>query len=994
VGRKKRLLLTFALTAVLFSVIPSAQGLKSAHAAVTTDVYQTTDTSWSQDSEVTAVGKAAARARGVLNWVLSIKDAGFAPVSGNQENALLTLWERIRNFVVVLYFVILVVIAFGLITHANWAEKSRRQLPMLVVAFVLTFFSFVLEVTVIRFTDRAQDYFYTLHKMGEAGTLEQKHLRAEDLLTVSFNYQDFVGFRRNGPAFVEAARNHLFLVKATTWTNYAIALIIVLRIIILWGLVIFSPFLFPFLVFPLTRKVAIVWLREYFRWLLLGPLFALFLTAIPFIWRHTDISDIGKTLPTQQVQTSGIPIGVSPGIFQGTTPEATSSNVYQSGTNILLAPPGSTQTFPQLTSDLAKGNNLSETDTYARYIVALLMIWGAIILPFLLLRIIMGISVEAGRNIQNVWSRSSASQYLSNWQKRITPQPPAGPKPGPAPVLLREFKEKTVPIAAPAAPKEIRESRISEKVFKEREIEKLSVPALLSLAQLKQAAPEVVEFLTMPAKRTLANLSKLEQSTQSTAVTRQAIDKIAHPEKITDQEEAHRYQTIKEAIFMKSVAGEESARALNAAVTQSTAKYLASDVGREVQSSAAAQLAQSAANASQLIEQTLERRQDQTSQLARQGLTQIKEVTKLASLPLEQFREREVKKVVEISNQLQNPQAISDEQKRAQFVALKKVLNSEAHAGRDEARELKSNIRGVLDVAKYLSPDISREILLSSLKQFAGSALDVVQGIENKTQEGIQRQDRKALLVAPALNQVKQLAQIATQPLEKLSDQEIKVGLALAKKIEDPAQAATPEERSQFEALNEQVKAEVAGGDPSALSFQDDAFNFLQSAQGGETPPAATLDQLQGVAYGNRDFLQSKTIWAEHFRKAPVPLSDTIKSRQDWLRSEIKKYDAILKDLLSGTSQKRDAALKEAQSVLPFVLMGKYQLSEIAQYLLAKFEAAREVLAGLTSEQEQKEEESGELVMVKRGEKAAEPKKMYLEQEFSETPAAAENAKM
>jgi len=992
VGRRKRLLVILALTVAIFSVIPSAQGPNSAHAQPSTGVYKATDqASWNPDSEVTAVGKAAARARGVLNWVLSIQDAGFAPVASG-KNALLLLWERIRNFVVVLYFIILVIVAFGLITHANWAEKSRRQLPMLVVAFVLTFLSFTLEVTVIRFTDRAQDYFYTVHKMDEAGTLNEKHLRAEDLLTVSFSYQDFVGFRRNGPDFVEAARNHLFLVRVTTWTNYAIALIIVLRIIILWGLVIFSPFLFPFLVFPLTKKVAIVWLREYFRWLLLGPLFALFLTAIPFIWRNTDISNIGKTIPEQQVKTSGIPIGVNPGIFGGT--EATSSNIYQSGTNILLAPPGSTKTLPQLTSDLTKGNNLSETDTYARYIVALLMLWGAIILPFLLLRIIMGISVEVGRNIQNVWSRSSASQYLSSWQKKIVPPPPAGPKPGPAPVLLREFKEKTVPIAAPAAPKEIHETRISEKMFKEREIEKLSVPALLSLAQLKQAAPEVVEFLAVPAKRTLANLSKLEQSTQSTAVTRQAIDKIAHPEKIADQEEARRYQTIKEAIFMKSVAGEESARALNAAVTQNTTKYLTSDVGREVHSSAAAQFSQSAANVSQLLEQALEHRQDQTSELARRGLTQIKEVTKLASLPLEQFREREVKRVVEISNMLQNPRAIADEQRRTQFVALKKIVNSEAHAGRADARELKSNIRGVLDVAKYLSPDVSREILLSSLKQFAHSALDVVQGIEKKAQEGVQKQDRKALLVMPALNQVKQLAKVGSQPLEKLSDQEIKVGLSLAKKIEDPAQAATPEERSQFDALNEEVEAEATAGDPSALNFQDDAFNFLQSAQEPVSPPAATLDQLQGVAYGDRDFLQSKMIWAEHFRKAPVPLSDTIKSRQDWLRSEIKKYDAILKNLLSGTPEKRDSALKEAQTVLPFVLMGKYQLSEIAQYLLAKFEAAREVLSELTSEQEQKEEESGELVMVKRGKKAAEPKKMYLEQEFSEKPAPAENAKM
>lgn len=133
--------------------------------------------------------------------------------------------------------------------------------------------------------------------------------------------------------------------------------ILLVRKIILWFFIIISP-VFPLLLFykPI-RNTAKIWIGEFFRWLLYAPLFAIFLHGLVVVWQK------------------GIPL-YFPQIAQG-LPQA-GEVVYPTAINILLGGPGQA---------ISMTNSVNLSNTFALYVVALLMLWVVILLPFLLLKI-------------------------------------------------------------------------------------------------------------------------------------------------------------------------------------------------------------------------------------------------------------------------------------------------------------------------------------------------------------------------------------------------------------------------------------------------------------------------------------------------------------------------------------------------------------------------------------------------------------------------------
>ncbi|HVT00904.1 MAG TPA: hypothetical protein VHE53_01555, partial [Patescibacteria group bacterium] len=157
----------------------------------------------------------------------------------------------------------------------------------------------------------------------------------------------------------ESAFISLLLVRLTAITYYVMTGVLLIRKIILWFFIIISP-VFPLLLFykPL-RNTAKIWIGEFFRWLLYAPLFAIFLHGLVVVWKST--TSIPLAFDYSQVGTV----------------------VYPTAINILLGGPGQTIFYHSATDS----NSVNLSDTFALYVVALLMLWVVILLPFLLLKI-------------------------------------------------------------------------------------------------------------------------------------------------------------------------------------------------------------------------------------------------------------------------------------------------------------------------------------------------------------------------------------------------------------------------------------------------------------------------------------------------------------------------------------------------------------------------------------------------------------------------------
>ncbi len=303
---------------------------------------------WVVDDEVTFVGKVAARSGEFLDWTLA--NYNWSSVSGGNNNPLASFWATIRNIVYAFFTLFVLISAFVIIVTRGRNITVMRFIPRFIMILLLVTFSFALIQFIYQITDAIQGFFL---KSSSSGCIA---ICQKDLLFVGFGYKDFQGYRLFGPAFDESAFVSLLLVKLTALTYYVMVGILILRKIILWFFIIISPIFPLLLLYSPIRNTAKIWVGEFFRWLLYAPIFAIFLSGLVHLWNSSTSS------------VSGIPLKFD---FNGVIE-------YQTAISILLGGPGQT---------VGLNNSVNNKDTFALYVVALLMLWVVIILPFLLLQI-------------------------------------------------------------------------------------------------------------------------------------------------------------------------------------------------------------------------------------------------------------------------------------------------------------------------------------------------------------------------------------------------------------------------------------------------------------------------------------------------------------------------------------------------------------------------------------------------------------------------------
>ena len=300
---------------------------------------------WVDDEEITIQGKANERARQFINWVLTHPSIDNHP-------SIFNIWSIVRN--VAYFFTLIVAAVFGLILVLNQRFNFYQKIEiwpqifkLIGVLFFITFSASIL-LTLIQLSDILMKFF-------------TETLRGKDIFNIYFsstfderNY--FSIFCRDLNYKVqESIKTQLFLFKLTNITYYVLGIMIILRKIILWFLVFVSPFLALLMPFIFIRNIGWIWIGVFFQWLFYGPLLALFLYALKTLWQDGipfafDFSRVGKI----------------------------AGYIFPTGTTILYGGPS---------QKLSVVNSVNYIDTYAEYIISLIMLWATIFFPWWLLRI-------------------------------------------------------------------------------------------------------------------------------------------------------------------------------------------------------------------------------------------------------------------------------------------------------------------------------------------------------------------------------------------------------------------------------------------------------------------------------------------------------------------------------------------------------------------------------------------------------------------------------
>ncbi len=500
------------------------------------------DGSWVLDSEVTFIGKNAARSGNLLDFILTnynwvcVKQAATGQCD-NSDNPLRGVWLTTATFIVApLLLIVILAAAIVIMVTRGRSLTITRFLPRFIIVILLIFISFPILQYFYQFIDSIQGFFLR-REIILFGTpfggnpCPPQCISQKDLLFVGWDYDKFIGLRRVGDLYSESAFISLLLTKLTALTYYVMVGILILRKIILWLFIIVSPIFPLLLMFYPVRNTGKIWIGEFFRWLLYGPLFAIFLNGLVALWR-------------KQIPLSFTPL--DPAV------KVNETILYPTAINILLGGPRQfvTQT-----------NSVNLTETFALYVVSLLMLWGVIILPWILLQIFLDYASNLGV------SDSAVMKNLVNMVNRQNSPSPTGHPPATSGSALSLPFAKKFSMPLPAAPagmaKEIPIStaKISQATF---------MPSAQVKAQVLSLASVPLPTMRDIAKYDTSLISNDNSTRNQVQALQKHLQQIGNPASSTSTTERERYTEIHEKLSQESKTGNTLATSiLNAASTAS-----------------------------------------------------------------------------------------------------------------------------------------------------------------------------------------------------------------------------------------------------------------------------------------------------------------------------------------------------------------------------------------------------------------------------------------
>lgn len=480
-------------------------------------------TGWVKDQEVTFVGKTATRANEFLEWTLSVENYRWITLTQGAVDPIQQFWGIVRNIVYVMLALFVLGAAFVMIITRGQNLTVMKFIPRFIMILILVVLSFALIRFLYQATDVVQGFFLNVQ---DPDTHINRNIGPRDLLYIAFDYETFKGYRKLGIEYDESAFISLLLVKLTAITYYVMTGLLLIRKIILWFFIIVSP-IFPLLLFfrP-VRNTAKIWIGEFFRWLLYAPLFALFLHGLVNVWR------------------SGIPMSFDFSKVGGAA-------VYPTAINILLGGPG---------QQIGLNNSVNLKDTFALYVVALLMLWVVILLPFLLLQIFLdylsNMSISESPVIKKITSNSWFNRAYGG-----NPPAPGQPPQSPAPFGLG----KTLPFFNKRS-MEMSSSRTSSVTTSMNTSASTLERASMSNLQTVRETRDVLRLanLAVPKMRDIARYETSmmkHDSVSKSEVNRfhETLEKISKPTIVATPADREKFTSIKEKLVTQQKKGDKLA---------------------------------------------------------------------------------------------------------------------------------------------------------------------------------------------------------------------------------------------------------------------------------------------------------------------------------------------------------------------------------------------------------------------------------------------------
>jgi hypothetical protein len=498
--------------------------------------FSPTLAAWKFDSEVTEVGRHAERARQLLYWVMTHPTDYTNP-------GISVLWQAVRNFVYLAYVLIIILVGVStMVFRGRWIpigvglvawgeEKLGKWIPRLVGLILFATFSYLITVALANLADLLMGFFIRhyggcdLFNIKFAGPGSSCDFSLDALKAMEQNYS-FIGYREMSAVNNEAANTALFLVRLTTFTYNFLSIMLLLRHVILWFLIIVSPLIALLFPFVLIRNVAWIWIGEFLRWLFYGPLVAIFLAGLVQIWKFT------------------IPYGFD---FSRThPPSGQPAVVFPTAISILIGGPaqGASLSLGSLnpSAPISGTNSLNYVDTYAEYVISLIMLWVMILLPFLLLRIFRDYCCEIfGARQDTLWAMYDK---LKSWGQPPGGPPPSGPGPGDRPKKAGPTGQLHVDLP-----------------YKQLK----SLPQAVTRKQIEQIAQAKTEDiirqlgLAVPSMREIA---LADMNMQRRQMMKRSLDALANPASMTSSSQQDRYQKIRQELQRRAAEGDLQAKRL------------------------------------------------------------------------------------------------------------------------------------------------------------------------------------------------------------------------------------------------------------------------------------------------------------------------------------------------------------------------------------------------------------------------------------------------
>ncbi len=845
--------------------------------------------SWIRDPEVTRVGKNASRSGMLLDWTL--KEYRWTAQSyDGTNNPLVPFWQIVQRIVYALFLVVIMITAFILIVTRGKSLSAKRFLPRFFLVILLVTFSFSLVQFLYQITDIFQGFFLR----NPQGAI----ISSKDLLFIGFDYRTFEGLRRFGPDFDETAFTSLLFVKLTAFTYYAMSILLIIRKIILWFFVVISP-VFPLLIlFYPVRNTAKIWIGEFFRWLLYAPLFAIFLSGLVRLWQ------------------SNLPL-----LFSNEGVGDPSKIIYPTAINILLGGPQ---------QQVGINNSINLPDTFALYLVAIIMLWVVIILPFILLQIFLDYMMAF-----NYRENPAVKQMMGIINNRLAP--PSNPKTpvipvGPATTGMARNLPFTRKYTAPTSTGLAREIPQARTISQRTRIDR-TTPVLRS----KTAEISRLTNLSIPTMRDIARYEreKLANSVlmqKESVRTQEILRNIANPASISTVTERDRFRQIREKLVNESTKGDQiSSSVLNAASLFNS--YVTSTS------------TQSASSTLQTIIQQLTNPSVITNTTDREKITEIREKLNsvkdsgkeyvssiLKSISVQDKSQMKETSLQSVLQKLSQTNSITDQKEKLQYQSLREKITDASRSG----NQLATLVRESLEKS-------------TSTEQ-----------VKHIQQELIRAKEQGNPLAGEILKQAQ------NESKKEVDSQTLITQLEEAKKQGDPLATLLLQLITQKKSQTQ--KAPV----PANAKTKTGSFPVVNRIQ------QVSLDDYEAV----------KKMWSENYRDLEVPQSISgTQSRKQWISSDILDIEQTISLLTSQNSADVEDGMKQVADILPFLLIGGFSQTEIVAYLKAKLEAGKSVL----EEVEKQVEEEDTLLETKRRTTENE-KHLAASQEINETNYSQNNA--